>query len=74
MNYPENLSEKWNKNDTTGEDWFSGYMKQHPDLSLRTPQLTSLARARGFNKAVVEIFYDNYEAVLNKYNFTSNKI
>ncbi len=74
MNYPENLPEKWNKNDTVDEDWFSGYMKRHPNLSLRTPQLTSLAQARGFNKPAVEIFYDNYEAVLNEYNFTSNNI
>lgn len=38
------------KNKTAGEDWYSGFKARHPDLSLRRPEPTSIARARGFNK------------------------
>ena len=41
------------------EDWMSGYLKRNLSLSIRKPEQTSQARAAGFNKVVVEKFYDN---------------
>ncbi|CAH2085302.1 unnamed protein product [Euphydryas editha] len=41
-----------------GKDWLAGFRKRHPSVVLRTPEPTSLARARGFNRPQVERFYD----------------
>lgn len=43
-------------------------------MSLRTPRPTSIARASGFNRPIVQLFFDKYESVLAKYKFTPEKI
>jgi len=68
------VPESWVAHETAGADWFSAFMKRHPVLSLRTPQSTSLARARGFNQMAVKLFHDNYEKLIEKWNFTPNNI
>ena len=47
-----------------GEDWIVGLMRNNPQLSLRKPERTSLARAAGFNKEKVSRFYDAYESIV----------
>jgi len=32
-----------------GKKWYSAFMQCHPELSLREPENTSLARAQGIN-------------------------
>lgn len=32
---------KWNENAMAGEDWYTGFMKRHPELTLRTPEQIS---------------------------------
>lgn len=39
-----------------GSDWVYGFLKRYPELKLRQPT-TSIARAMGFNKTQVQIFY-----------------
>jgi len=48
--------------EAAGKDWFKRFMKRHIDkLSLRQPTRTSTARATGFSKEQVAVFYDWYE-------------
>lgn len=42
-----------------GPDWFACFKKRHDELSIRTPEATSIARAAGFNKPQVSRFFFN---------------
>ncbi len=59
--------ESWKKNECAGKDWYLGFMKRHPDLSLRIPQARSLHRAQCFNKPAVKLFFQNLEEALTKF-------
>ena len=43
-----------------GYDWLRGFLNRHPDLSVRIPQATNLARAVGFNRVKVAEFFQAY--------------
>lgn len=64
----------WKKNGLAGPDWFSGFMKRHPQLSIRAPQATSLARATSFNKTNVNLFFDNFVRVMDRDKFQAKDI
>ena len=56
------LSHPFNKNtEMAGVDWYYSFMKRHPELSLRIPELTSAARARAFNRRNVMAFFKLFE-------------
>ena len=60
--------------DRAGRDWFDRFMKRHPELSIRKPELTSLARARGFNAQSVGLFFDLLSDEMSKKNFAPARI
>jgi hypothetical protein len=58
----------------TGEMWFAGFMKRHHKLSLRQPELTSLARASGLNKFMVHTIFDMSENIVDENKITDSRI
>lgn len=64
-----NVSERFNKeNKKAGKDWLNGFCSRN-NLSLRTPEQCSMARAIGFNKIQVGRFYDNSKTCCTEKNF-----
>lgn len=59
---------------TAGKHFYYNFMSRHPDLSLRTPESTSLMRAVGFNKPQVDLFYTNLRKLMEKYKFRASDI
>ncbi|XP_043215542.1 uncharacterized protein LOC122378496 [Amphibalanus amphitrite] len=57
-----------------GKDWLQGFLKRHPDLSIRSPEATSMARAVGFNRPQVERFFTIYKEVLDADNYGPAKV
>ena len=40
-----------------GKKWYYAFMRRHPELSLREPESTSMARAQGFFRPRVQSFF-----------------
>jgi hypothetical protein len=58
-----------------GLEWMRGFLRRNPQLSIRTPQGTSISRAVGFNRPKVEQFYKVYKECLNtSTKYTANNI
>lgn len=52
------VPETWERCSMAGIDWMNGFLRRQPELSVRKPQATSLARATAFNRHNVGAFYD----------------
>ncbi|KAI0224725.1 hypothetical protein LSAT2_024277 [Lamellibrachia satsuma] len=58
-----------------GEDWCRDFMARHSDeISLRTPESASAARARAFNQGAVNAFFDLLEMVQDGKKFTPDRV
>lgn len=49
-------------------------MTRHPELSLRKPEATSIARAMGFNRLVIGQFHELLGELLDAYKFSADSI
>lgn len=72
--YGIDFPESWRKNQCAGEDWLTNFLKVNKDLSIRTPEATSLQRAINFNKTNVSAFFDKLGEVRDRYGFTTANI
>lgn len=66
------VSEKWHETKCAGKEWLYNFRKRHSELSLRTPEGCSLARATSFNRHNVDIFYRNLKEVMSRNSAFSN--
>lgn len=70
-----NLDNNFNKDKKrAGKCWYYSFLKRNPEISLRTPEATSLARAIGFNKVSVAKFFELLRQEYEKYNFGADRI
>ena len=69
LEHPFNIEET-----KAGKDWYYGFMRRHPALSLRTPEATSAARARAFNHVNVNAFFNLLTELIDKFKFTPGQI
>lgn len=57
-----------------GKHWLYNFLGRNRALSLRNPEATSKARAKGFNRDAVKKFFDLLSSLYNKYKFAPNDI
>ncbi len=57
-----------------GEQWIHNFCQRNRSVALRTPEATSIARAKGFNKPQVQRFFKNLEDEVDKNKFDKSMI
>ena len=68
------MPSNWKQKEIAGRDWFGNFFNRHPNLSMRKPESTSIARAQCLNRPVMNAFYDQLEILYEKHNFTPDQI
>lgn len=70
-----NILHNFNKNEKmAGKKWFYAFKARNPQISLRYPESTSLARARGFNKENVQHFFDILLQIIDENKLDATRI
>ena len=62
------------ENEMAGIDWARSLLRRHGGISLRKPELTSAARARGFNPVIIDKLFDEFKSLQERHNFPPNRI
>ena len=57
-----------------GMNWFRGFRKRHPTISVRQPEPTSMARAQSFNRPQVARFFKILQETLENENIPITRI
>ena len=69
-----NMPHSWLEKSIAGEEWLHSFLKRHKDLTIRTPEATSIGRAASFNQENVTRFYENLKIVRERHNFEAKDI
>ena len=71
----KDIPEKWKVRQLAGEDWFSGFMRRHAsNISVRTPEATSLSRITSYNRVNVNLFFENLKSLYSRFHFEPQSI
>lgn len=62
------------KTKMAGWTWLNGFRQRNPTISLRSPESTSAARARAFNKVQIAKYFQMLSGVLDEHKFQPNDI
>jgi len=54
-----------------GHDWWYGFLRHHPEISLCSPEQVQLAHASACSQERLNIWYDDYEKFLKKNNISN---
>lgn len=65
---------EWSENEKAGKSWLHGFMRRNPDITIRVPEATSIARAAAFNRPNIKYFFDELERALIKSGVTGDRI
>ena len=57
-----------------GKDWFKGFKIRHPEVAVRKPEPTSLARAQAFNRPQVSKFFAVLEETMKTHKISPLRI
>jgi hypothetical protein len=69
------LNHNFNKeSQLAGEHWLKGFRDRHPNISLRTPEATSAARARAFNKNNVNKFFSLLDECFRRFPYSPHRV
>ena len=70
-----NLNHRFDKSSQmAGWDWLKGFRERNPNISLRSPEPTSAARARAFNKPQVMKFFKLLKKLVTDENISPHRI
>lgn len=69
-----NIPPSWHERREAGADWFTGFIKRNPSLSIRTPEATSASRASSFNRNNVGEFFTKLGEILLKHTLLPSRI
>lgn len=64
----------WNTEKMAGRNWYYKFIRRHPQLVLRTPEQTSIQRAKAFCKANVDTFFANLSQMMDEHHFEGANI
>ncbi|XP_004207368.1 uncharacterized protein LOC101235677 [Hydra vulgaris] len=65
---------RWIEQKKTGRDWFTGFLKRNPKLSVIKSEATSIARASAFNRYTIGIFFNKLQEGISESKTISFKI
>ena len=57
-----------------GQDFVSGFLKRHPDLSLGKPEAIALNRVFGMNRESIDLYFNNLKQILDSEHVEASRI